>query len=154
MRAHLTFAVALVATVVLSIGSATAQDGCQTCGGGSGHCGDAHGCRLHHHHRHLEGMDRFFNCGCNGSYNYPVPPLYTYHWPGMYKAVRMTDYHSAWRFPAIKPFTEEVVPAETMTSEGTPSDIQSISAEFPVRSSERRVGEPESLSSKLSRSFQ
>ena len=29
-----------------------------------------------------KGMSASFNCGCNGSYKFPVPPLYTYHWPG------------------------------------------------------------------------
>lgn len=56
-----------------------------------------------------------FNCGCNGSYKYPVPPLYTYHWPGMYSAQLMTDYHSPWRFPPLKPYTNEA-PLETQSS--------------------------------------
>ena len=51
--------------------------------------------------------NRWFNCNCNGSYKFPVPPLYTYHWPGLYSMKRMTDYHSPWRFPAIKPYEEE-----------------------------------------------
>ena len=48
-----------------------------------------------------------FSCGCNGSYKYPVPPLSTYHWPGMYSRQLMTDYQSPWRFPPLKPYTEE-----------------------------------------------
>jgi hypothetical protein len=56
-----------------------------------------------------------FNCGCNGSYKYPVPPLYTYHWPGMYSANLMTDYHSPWRFPPLKPYTDEA-PVEVQSS--------------------------------------
>jgi len=67
--------------------------------------------RLHHHGRHqykyIEGRDPSFNCGCNGSYKYPVPPLYTYHWPGMYSQQLMTDYHSPWRFPPIRPYVDE-----------------------------------------------
>jgi hypothetical protein len=51
--------------------------------------------------------NRWFNCNCNGSYKFPVPPLYTYHWPGLYSMQRMTDYHSPWRFPAIKPYEDE-----------------------------------------------
>lgn len=80
---------------------------------------DCHGCRLHHHHhgwhdyRYIEGRDPWFNCGCNGSYKFPVPPLYTYHWPGMYSQVRMTDYHSPWRFPPIRPYVEDQPVAET-----------------------------------------
>ncbi|MCG8587509.1 MAG: hypothetical protein MI757_22610 [Pirellulales bacterium] len=48
-----------------------------------------------------------FNCGCNGSYKFPVPPLSTYHWPGMYSIQLMTDYHSPWRFPPLRPYTDE-----------------------------------------------
>ena len=65
-------------------------------------------------HRHsksrYEGREPGFNCGCNGSYKYPVPPLYTYHWPGMYSAQLMTDYHSPWRFPPLKPYIDEPPP--------------------------------------------
>jgi hypothetical protein len=31
-----------------------------------------------------------FNCQCRGSYKYPVPPQYTYHWPGIYSQQTMT----------------------------------------------------------------
>lgn len=88
--------------------SAAGEQGqCDACSGGrfghhGGHCG---------HHR-LEGRDRNFNCGCNGSYKYPVPPLYTYHWPGMYSAQLMTDYHSPYRFPPLKPYVDEAAPVE------------------------------------------
>ncbi|WP_425614527.1 hypothetical protein NA78x_004397 [Anatilimnocola sp. NA78] len=164
MRAYFLSAVAVAATVVLSLGSASAQtcgtasgqggNGCQTCGaaqGGNGcqSCGGRHG----HHRKYTEGKDYGFNCGCNGSYNYPVPPLYTYHWPGMYKAVRMTDYHSPWRFPPIKPFIDELAPADVMTFEESQSDLLPISAMMPVDGPTKRVGEPESLSSKLQRSY-
>ncbi len=44
-----------------------------------------------------------FNCGCSGSYKYPVPPQYTYHWPGMYSQQTMTEYVSPYRFPPLKP---------------------------------------------------
>ena len=77
--------------------------GCNAAVSACGNCDpcDPCGCGLFGHHCGcpIDGLDRFANCGCNGSYNYPVPPLYTYHWPGMYKQVRMTDYHSRWRFP-------------------------------------------------------
>jgi len=49
----------------------------------------------------------WFSCSCNGSYKFPVPPLYTYHWPGLYSLERMTDYHSPWRFPPLKPYAPE-----------------------------------------------
>lgn len=149
MRACLTLAVALAA-VVCSLASASAQD-CNTCGRGGG-CG-AHGCNLHHHHKYIEGKDRGFNCSCNGSYNYPVPPLYTYHWPGMYKAERMTDYHSPWRFPPLKPFIDEVpMPAGGMTNEEVPTDLQTISHLRPL-TAVAPVGQTENLSTKLLKSF-
>ena len=49
----------------------------------------------------------WFNCGCNGSYKFPVPPLSTYHWPGLYSHQLMTDYHSPWRFSPLKPYMDE-----------------------------------------------
>ena len=84
---------------------------CDPCDCGDG-CGGLLGCGLFGHKCGcpIDGLDRFANCGCNGSYNYPVPPLYTYHWPGMYKQVRMTDYHSPWRFPPLKRYEEEPLP--------------------------------------------
>lgn len=74
---------------------------------------DCENCRFHHAHnklhpyKYLEGRDPWYNCGCNGSYKFPVPPLYTYHWPGMYSQRLMTDYHSPWRFPPIRPYVDE-----------------------------------------------
>jgi len=53
------------------------------------------------------GAGSWFNCGCNGSYKFPVPPLSTYHWPGMFSHQLMTDYQSPWRFPAVRPFGKE-----------------------------------------------
>lgn len=73
--------------------------GCDSGGCGRKGCG-RHGCAA-------RNANRWFNCNCNGSYKFPVPPLYTYHWPGMYSMQRMTDYHSPWRFPAIKPYEDE-----------------------------------------------
>ena len=53
------------------------------------------------------GQQAHFACGCNGSYKFPVPPLFTYHWPGMYSHELMTGYHSPWRFPPLKPYRDE-----------------------------------------------
>ncbi len=151
MRACLTSALAVVAAVVISLGSfsgsASAADGCNSCG--------KNGCGKHHQHKYYEGRDRGFNCGCNGSYNYPVPPLYTYHWPGMYKAERMTDYHSPWRFPPLKPFMDEVVPpvGSGTSGDAVPRELQPITALMPIRSQATNLGQPESMSSKLLRSF-
>jgi len=45
----------------------------------------------------------YFNSSCRGSYKFPVPPQYTYHWPGMYSQRCMTGYVSPYRFPPLKP---------------------------------------------------
>jgi hypothetical protein len=84
---------------------------CDQCDTGGGRCG-------HHGHHHLEGRDRHYNCGCNGSYKFPVPPLYTYHWPGMHSAQLMTDYHSPYRFPPLKPYVDETPVVVDPVSEG------------------------------------
>jgi hypothetical protein len=44
-----------------------------------------------------------FNCRCRGSYKFPVPPLYTYFWPGIYSQKTMTAYVSPWRYPPLAP---------------------------------------------------
>ena len=51
------------------------------------------------------------NCSCRGSYKFPVPPQYTYHWPGMYSMQRMTEYNSPWRFPPLESARSDAVPA-------------------------------------------
>lgn len=100
---------------------------CDPCGGygGFGHGGHGH----RHHHQVFEGQQAHFNCGCNGSYKFPVPPLYTYHWPGMWSQQLMTDYHSPWRFPAIKAYVDEAQPVEMGSDEHTPRTIHQASAE-------------------------
>lgn len=98
LRAWLLGIVAVVAATIVTNGSLSADE-----------YDDCHHCRLHklHKYRDIEGRDPHFNCGCNGSYKFPVPPLSTYHWPGMYSQRLMTDYQSPWRFPPIKPYTDE-----------------------------------------------
>jgi hypothetical protein len=91
---------------------------CNSCGGRHGlhKHGCRHGChQLGHHRLNYDGLDRSFNCGCVGSYKFPVPPQNTYFWPGsLYSMELMTNYHSPWRFPPLKPYTEEVLtPAGT-----------------------------------------
>jgi hypothetical protein len=132
------------------------EDGCG-CGegGGCGGCGLfggkwlGHGCCLcglfAHKHKGpgYEGLDPSFNCGCNGSYKYPVPPLYTYHWPGMWQQNVMTDYHSPWRFPPLKPYVDEPVAEIEMGLESeAPGQFRSVSHL-------RAAGEPASFSSRL-----
>jgi hypothetical protein len=132
-------AAVLVAAAMLTGELVQAADGCgcgaqQACGCGAGDacggygdpcdpCGDGGGRgglfgRRNRGPRY-EGLEAGFNCGCNGSYKFPVPPLYTYHWPGMWSAQLMTDYHSPWRFPPLKPYTEEVPPAAMGVSESS-----------------------------------
>ena len=96
-----------------------------------------------------EGLEASFNCGCNGSYKFPVPPLYTYHWPGMYQQHLMTDYHSPWRFPPLKPYVDEVPPVE-MGGAGSLPALRTVSHLEPIVS--RPTAEPESMSSRMSRS--
>lgn len=121
-------------------------DGFASAGGYCGVCGDARGAGGRG--ARYDGLDPYFNCGCNGSYKFPVPPLYTYHWPGLYSAQLMTDYHSPWRFPPLKPYVDEVPPVE-MGSLGVWSVLRPVSAAFHV--DERRPGEMESMSSKMLR---
>jgi hypothetical protein len=112
------------------------------------HCG-GHGCG---HRNRYEGLDLGFNCGCQGSYNHPVPPQYTYHWPGsVYKLGLMTDYHSPWRFPPIKPYTDEVlVPQAGSDSEAT---LQPVSAVEELSPPPQPTGRIEPMSSMMQRFF-
>jgi hypothetical protein len=96
-----------------------------------------------------EGLDAYFNCGCNGSYKFPVPPLYTYHWPGMYSAQLMTDYHSPWRFPPLKPYVDEVPPVE-MGQTGALGSLRTVSHTSAIEA--RPVGQSQSMSSRMLRS--
>lgn len=128
-------------------------DGYDACG--AGHCGRG-GC--HGHRCRIDGLDRYFNCGCNGSYNYPVPPLYTYHWPGMYKAQRMTDYQSPWRFPPLRPYTEETLaplieetPAPRTMTMAPVVNLRTVSASMTVEATPESTGTVESVSSRLQR---
>lgn len=117
---------------------------CDTCacrGGLLGRHGQGHG---HHCKQQYEGRYPGFHCGCNGSYKFPVPPLYTYHWPGMYSAQLMTDYHSPWRFPPLKPYTDELPIVEMGMNEDS---LQAV----PVATTARVVGEIEPMSSRLLR---
>ena len=114
-------------------GHAATHCGCQQdspCRG-PGHQGLLHGgIGIHGDHVHLhrlyDGADLHYNCGCNGSYKFPVPPLYTYHWPGLYSQQLMTDYQSPWRFPPLRPYAEEPDPVRSSTAR-SPAPLRSIS---------------------------
>jgi hypothetical protein len=118
-------------------------DACDECGDPCcGHC--------RHHHWFGYGdrwADAGFNCGCNGSYKFPVPPLYTYHWPGMYQAVLMTDYHSPWRFPPLRPYVDEV-PVPVLGKGSSLRRVQPVSA----TSSSPMASRPASFSQRLEES--
>ncbi|MBC7855135.1 MAG: hypothetical protein IAF94_17020 [Pirellulaceae bacterium] len=126
-------------------------DPCCGRGNGCGRLGHKCGCPI-------DGLDRYANCGCNGSYNYPVPPLYTYHWPGMYKQVRMTDYHSPWRFPPLKRYEDEPLPTVEIPAPRSaagprllrPASLQVAPADS-AASQRSYHSEIEPLSSRLSR---
>ncbi|MDX1944979.1 MAG: hypothetical protein SFU86_06200 [Pirellulaceae bacterium] len=127
---------------------ASGCDPCGACGcrGGllGGICGHGHGGHGHHCRQQFEGQYPGFHCGCNGSYKFPVPPLYTYHWPGMYSAQLMTDYHSPWRFPPLKPYSDELPLVEM-------GAVENSSRATPVSTTPRVVGEIEPMSSRLLR---
>jgi hypothetical protein len=116
---------------------------CDPCGGHGRYGRGRHG--HGHHHQAFEGQQAHFNCGCNGSYKFPVPPLSTYHWPGMWSHQLMTDYHSPWRFPAIKAYVDEALPVEMGSEDFAPQRIHQASAEFATE----RASEPLSFSSRV-----
>ena len=70
----------------------------------------------------------------------------------MYSHERMTDYHSPWRFPPIKPWTEEA-PYQRVT--GIDGEETLVSAEGTIVSDvvsvTRRSAQPELMSSRLER---
>jgi hypothetical protein len=126
-----------------------AEPNCAVAGVGTGDCCDD-GCgNGRGRGPRYEGLDPYFNCGCNGSYKFPVPPLYTYHWPGMYQHHLMTDYHSPWRFPPLKPYVDEIPPVE-MGRAGSMGSLQTVSHLAPIVS--RPLAQPESMSSRMLRS--
>jgi hypothetical protein len=66
----------------------------------------------------------------------------------MYSAQLMTDYHSPWRFPPLKPYTDEVPPVE-MGQRAAKSRVRTVSAV--IFDEPLPAGEMEPLSSKLLR---
>jgi hypothetical protein len=122
--------------------------GCNGNGYGNGCGGCGHGCGglcggLFGHHRNrgsrYEGLEPGFNCGCNGSYKFPVPPLYTYHWPGMWQHNLMTDYHSPWRFPPLKPYVDEAPVGSMGTTPTTVHRVRQASASFEAGAASERT---------------
>lgn len=131
MRALLAAVIATSACAILSVSVGHADE----------YYEDGAYCRHHQHrlhqYKHLEGRDPSYNCGCSGSYKFPVPPQYTYHWPGLYSQRLMTDYHSPWRFPPIKPYSDEPA-AEPVNVEPAKPEADKP-AEAPAKTSATRV---------------
>lgn len=161
MRHALLFTVSFLASLGVA-SSASAGEGNATnyTLGSSEDCqSNCGGCRLHRQrcgcglNRRYDGLDLRFNCGCQGSYNYPVPPQFTYHWPGStYKQVLMTDYHSPWRFPPIKPYTDEVLLPRGAELE-PPATLRPVSAIQEVTEPALPAGQIEPMSSMMQRFF-
>jgi hypothetical protein len=162
---------AMMAGLLVTASNLVAGEGCNCNAGASASgncdpcdpcaCRNGCGCGLFGHHCEcpIDGLDRFANYGCNGSYNYPVPPLYTYHWPGMYKQVRMTDYHSPWRFPPLKRYEDEPLPTIEVPAPRAaagprllrPVSLGGVDSSNPVAAKKTWHTEIEPLSSRLSR---
>jgi hypothetical protein len=122
-------------------GDSFGEEGCcEECGGhrGRGARGSA-----------AENREANFNCNCNGSYKFPVPPLSTYHWPGMYSIQLMTDYHSPWRFPPLRPYTEEP-PYNGAGRQVSHGELRDVSYEVQERAAAREI---EPLSAKIQRLY-
>ena len=117
---------------------APCEAGCDDCQTGCKKCWSFKSWLHSHKHCPIDGQDPFANCGCNGSYKFPVPPLYTYHWPGLYSQKLMTDYHSPWRFPPIRPYTED-------RAETSQTTIQRVSYAAPAPAPKRFVPVSERL---------
>lgn len=97
-----------------------ASDECSACNECNDCCGDScgKGHLLAKHRAKKQGRDYTWlwdSCNCNGSYKFPVPPLYTYHWPGLYSHRLMTDYHSPWRYPGIRPYPGDEQPGDELS---------------------------------------
>lgn len=145
------FAAAIVACTLFTVSPVHAGGaGCSSCGtstsSGCSSCGSGKllkrgipipiiGLGLFHHAPGGHPQD-WVNCECSGQYNYPVPPQYTYHWPGMFKQTAMTDYHSPWRFPPIKPYYDEPSPGEAEYGLGIAEDRAAEAEEAEEGSSE------------------
>ncbi len=150
-------------TATCTSGSSCASGGCSDSGlgllGGKQRCSRLSplcGCRAYcgSGGSILDGMDPSFNCGCQGSYKYPVRPLYTYFWPGMYSHQLITNYHSPWRFPPLKPYEDEkIFPQERIDGETTQAPSTLPDEVTRTASKIRFVGDIEPMSEKLNRYY-
>lgn len=88
-------------------------------------CGYHQGCLA----RYMSSVGGF-NCTCRGSYKFPVPPQYTYHWPGMYSQQLMTAYNSPYRYPALK--LPPWMATSMDTSSGNPGTLAPLPQPIPL----------------------
>ncbi len=142
----------LISIFVLTTGLLDITTGCEFCGNGKNYFG----------HSPYHGSNQYLipdnaswdSCRCAGSYKFPVPPLYTYHWPGQYSQQLMTDYQSPWRFPPLRPYTDEKLVGQGYTSDtafqGTHTELHAVNHEEIARSHQSR---PERMSNKMERFF-
>ena len=130
------------------------------CGSSCGRCDSACGgcgCGVCARHRAHIASFGYFNCSCRGSYKFPVPPQYTYHWPGMYSQKYIAEYSSPYRFPPLKLPKSRLVESGRTTAapviQGTPAVLSTVGpvglVPLPARSAER----PEPMSEKIKRKY-
>ncbi len=99
-----------------------------------------------------------FNCCCGGSYKFPVPPQYTYHWPGMYSQRYMSEYASPFRFPPLeqpKPRHSTLKGDAVAELAAEPAPIR-LTTTGPVRAkagTSRPPTRPEPMSSRIKRKY-
>jgi hypothetical protein len=55
----------------------------------------------------------------------------------MWQAQLMTDYHSPWRFPPLKPYSEEIPPAVMGQQEALPGVLRPVSATIESHADDR-----------------
>lgn len=85
---------AIHAVAPASVASAIPCDQCDQCAGAVA----GQGCGMGSRRGPLsESFSKYYNCRYHGSYNYPVPPQFTYFWPGIYKQKSIADYQSVYR---------------------------------------------------------
>jgi len=134
----------IVQTVQEEFGVAEAGDcGCTECQAqvGCSQCGCA-GCGCSKCGAYLASMAQF-NCTCRGSYKFPVPPQYTYHWPGMYSQRTMTEYNSPWRFPPLEIPADEAQQLSDLPDDDSP--LRQTTIRFKEVSRAKTPGYPQQM---------
>ena len=142
----------LISIFVLTTGLLDITTGCEFCGHGKYHFGHSsyHGSNPYI----IPDKASWDSCRCAGSYKFPVPPLYTYHWPGQYSQQLMTDYQSPWRFPPLRPYADEKLVGEGYNSDAMlydpQAELHAVNHEEIAKSHQSRL---ERMSNKMERFF-